>query len=74
MYDVGVCLRSAHCRSATLRTLTAQQFGVAAVPLQRTAAWRLALPLKVGTAMVREALVRATAAMRVVVKCMFDGV
>ena len=69
-----MCLRSAHCRSATLRTLTAQQFGVAAVPLQRTVAWRLALPLKVGMAVVREALVRAMAAMMVVVKCMVGGV
>ena len=56
-------LRSAHCRSAKLRTLTAQQFGVSAAPVQRSDAWRLALPLNVGTAMVREALARAAAMM-----------
>lgn len=50
--------------------MTAQQFGVAAVPLQRREAWRLALPLKeVGVAVVREALKRKAA---MVVKCMLD--
>ena len=71
MINVSSSLRSAHCKSATLRTLTAQQFGVADAPLQRTEAWRLALPLKVGMAMVREALARAKA-MTVVVKCMME--
>lgn len=71
MINLSSSLRLAHCKSARLRTLTAQQFGVADAPLQRTEAWRLALPLKVGMAMVREALARAKA-MMVVVKCMVD--
>lgn len=67
-------LRSAHCRSATSSTLTAQQFGVAEAPLQRRDAWRLALPAKAGTAVVREALARKAATMVVVVvKCMVGG-
>lgn len=43
-------LRSAHCRSARLRTLTAQRFGVAEAPLQGRGDWRLALPVEVGMA------------------------
>ena len=66
-YD-AIGLRLAHCKSATFRTLTAQQLGVADAPLQRTEAWRLALRLKAGMAVVKEVRVRR-AAMTVVV-CM----
>lgn len=61
-------LRSAQSKSARLSTLTEQHCGVASKPSQRTDAWRLALPLKVGTPMVRAALARAAAMMAV--KCM----
>ena len=66
-------LRSAHCRSARSRTLTAQRFGVAGAPLQRRGAWRLAVRVEVGMAVVREVVVRRVKArMAVVVKCVVD--
>lgn len=71
--EVGKVGGSAQSKSARLSTLTEQHCGVASKPSQRTDAWRLALPLKVGTPMVRAALARAAAMMAV--KCMvgFEG-